>query len=340
MNRQELIQKCKDLGIKCISAKTKPELLQLIASHETPPITVQQSTQPPSTQPSSQPIFALLMNQLTQQTPKDKSRKVCKQCHELGHAITSVNCKINIDHNTRLKQKIKTYISSQNCLDEKTVDDHCVELSASLGITPNQCKTLYSDIPLNELLDRKMDIAAYLQIIGQTAKQCTECTKTLVCIQTNTNRVWKGTDICDTCWSKHADHRDQLWEQIKQYRSIECAICSAKQHYVGERFHYDHLNMFDKDKSVCSMVNDGMDVADICREIDKCQILCLSCHHIVTDVEHRFGFTRIKQVLTRRMNQCEFSEEQYETEMAFYQKVYAEKMQNVYAELQIYNHTK
>jgi hypothetical protein len=327
MNRQELIQKCKDLGIKGFSAKTKPELLQLIAIHEQP---VKPSN---DTDTPSQPIFAQLMHQLTQQVPKDKSRKVCKQCHELGHGVTSVHCKINIEANDKLKQKIKTYVSSQNCLDDKTVDDHCTELSASLGITPNQCKTLYSEIPLNELLDRKMDIAAYLQIIAQTAKQCSECSKPLVCIQTNTNRVWKGADICDTCWSTHSDVRDQLWDQIKKYRQIECSICQAKQTYNGERFHYDHLNMFDKDKSVCSMINECMDAEDICREIDKCQILCLSCHHIVTDVEHRFGFTRIKQVLTRKMNQGEFSEEQYEAEMAFYQQVYAEKMQNVYAEL-------
>jgi DNA-directed RNA polymerase subunit RPC12/RpoP len=178
-----------------------------------------------------------------------------------------------------------------------------------------------------------MDIAAYLQTIEQTSKQCGECSKTLMCIQTHTNRVWKEADICDTCWSTHSDVRDQLWEQIKQYRPIECAICSAKQLYVGERFHYDHLNMFDKDKSVCSMINEGMDVEDICREIDKSQILCLSCHHIVTDIERRFGFTRIKQALSRSLNQGEFSEEQYESEMAFYQQVYTEKMQNVYVEL-------
>jgi hypothetical protein len=132
MNRQELIQKCKDLGIKGISTKTKPELLQLIVSHEQP---IHSNDTP------SQPIFAQVMHQLTQQVPKDKSRKVCKQCHELGHGVTSVHCKINIEANDKLKQKIKTYISSQNCLDDKTVDDHCTELSASLGITPNQCNS-------------------------------------------------------------------------------------------------------------------------------------------------------------------------------------------------------
>ena len=69
MNRQELIQKCKDLGIKGISTKTKPELLQLIVSHEQP---IHSNDTP------SQPIFAQVMHQLTQQVPKDKSRKVCK----------------------------------------------------------------------------------------------------------------------------------------------------------------------------------------------------------------------------------------------------------------------
>jgi hypothetical protein len=282
-----------------------------------------------------QPIFQNIMHQLTLQVPKDKTRKVCKQCHEIGHGITSVHCKINIDNNNRLKQKIKKYISLQDCLDDKTIDDYCQELSMILGITPNQCKTLYNDIPLSEILNRKMDVDSYLQMIEKSSKQCNLCSKKLVCIQTNTHRIWKGSDICDTCWSepKYAEYRESLWNQIKQYRPIVCAICSAKQTYNGERFHYDHLNMFDKDKSVCSMINEGMDVEDICREIDKCQILCLSCHHIVTDIEHRIGFTRIKQILTRNFNQGEISEEQYELEMAFYQQLYAEKMQNVYIEL-------
>jgi len=37
---------------------------------------------------------------------KDAVRKVCKQCHELGHGISSVHCAVNIDQRNRLRQKL------------------------------------------------------------------------------------------------------------------------------------------------------------------------------------------------------------------------------------------
>ena len=34
---------------------------------------------------------------------------------------------------------------------------------------------------------------------------------------------------------------------------------------------------------------------DIYREMDKCQLLCISCHRIVTKMEHLCGFVRLKK---------------------------------------------
>jgi hypothetical protein len=275
------------------------------------------------------------LKELIIKTPKDKIRKVCKSCNELGHNITNPSCKINIDKKNKLRQKVKKYILSQNCLEDKNIDDYFIELSVLLEITPNLCKTLYTEIPLNELLDRQMNIDMYLNKINQLSKKCNECNKNIICIQKNTHRTWNRNDICDTCWSKYDDYRTLIWEKIKLYKPIQCEICCNVQTFTSQRYHYDHLNVFNKDNSICSMVNEGINIEEIYAEIDKCQILCLSCHHIVTDIEHKLGFTRIKQTLTRNLNQCEITEEEYDKQTSYYQKIYEGKMKNVYKELKL-----
>ena len=146
-------------------------------------------------------------------------------------------------------------------------------------------------------------------------------------IRTNTNHKWKDTIVCDTCWCTYKEERDALWLKIKSYKDITCQIC-AKPQTSEERYHYDHVNMFTKSNSICTMVNEGIPIEEIYNEIDKCQILCLSCHHIVTNIENKLGFTRIKQLLTRKINQL--SEEEYEAQRNHYQTIYEEKMKSIY----------
>lgn len=62
MNKSELISKCKELGIKGVSSKTKDEILSIIENHTSENV---------------------LMKELLSKTPKDKPRKVCKKCHEI-----------------------------------------------------------------------------------------------------------------------------------------------------------------------------------------------------------------------------------------------------------------
>lgn len=332
MNKTELLQKCKELGMKGITSKNKNELLLLLKEHEA-------KTQKPSLNldapAKKEPPFNAVLQQLLSQIPKDKLRKVCKKCYELGHSITSINCKVNVEHNNKLKQKIQKYILSQNCLDDKTTDDYCNELSSILEISPNLCKTLYNEIPPHYLLNRPMDLETYFTNINQLSKICADCNKSIICIQTNTQHIWKGNTICDSCWANYSTLRKIMWDKIKLYKKIQCAICDNVQNVIEERYHYDHLNMFNKDKSIFSMVNEGIDIDDIYLEIDKCQILCLSCHHIVTDIENKLGFTRIKQALTRSLNQSEITQDHYNTQIQMYQHIYEEKMTHIYKEIQL-----
>ena len=66
--------------------------------------------------------------------------------------------------------------------------------------------------------------------------------------------------------------------------------------------------------------------------------MCLHCHHLVTDIEHKLVFTRIKQTLTRTLNQSEITQEEYDEQTLYYQKIYEEKMNIIYEELkQLFN---
>ena len=341
MNRPELLQKCKELGIKGVSAKNKSEIIQIIKEKE-------EENEKGKEQPFQivgvvdqninevvieNILLTTVLSQLLIQTPKDKHRKVCKQCNEIGHGVSSLTCKINKDKNDKLKQKIKTYILSKDCLEDRTIDDYCDDLSELLEITPNLCKSLYNEISPLELLDRQINVELYLTELDNSSKKCNECDKTLYCIQTNTNHIWKGNNICDVCWCKYADYRNSIWENIKIYKSIQCSICSSIQSHNEERYHYDHLNMFNKDKSICSMINEGFDIEDVYNEIDKCQILCLSCHHKVTDIERKIGFTRMKMILTKSLNQNEITPDEYIAQTVIYQNLYEEKMKSIYAQM-------
>jgi len=318
MNKQELLAKCKELGIKGVSTKNKKEILDMLNLLQKEPNRRQGNP---------------LLEELLSKTPKDKSRKVCKQCHVLGHGVTSTICAVNIDKQNKLKYKIKRYILSQNCLSENTIEDYCNTLSVMLEITPNMCKTLYHDIPIVEWLDRDMYIPDYIDHLNALTKPCNECQKPLLGVHVNTHRIWRGQEMCDTCWFTYAEERDATWTLVKQYRPMICVICNAIQKNIGERFHYDHVNMFDKKDSICTMVNEGIPIEDIYAEIDKCQILCLSCHHIVTDIENKLGFTRIKQHLTRSLNQGDLTEEEYATQSNQYQSMYEKKMKDIYDSL-------
>ena len=81
-----------------------------------------------------------------------------------------------------------------------------------------------------------------------------------------------------------------MWDIIlKNY--THCDICNMKRQTSRHRFHFDHMNMFDKNESVCTMVSFSWEIDDILEEIDRCQYICLPCHQIITDVERKLPFT-------------------------------------------------
>lgn len=329
MKRIDLLNKCKDNGITGVSSKNKSELLAILEKHDV--LCVKEHHEY-----TRNDIFDGVLKQLLSKTPKDKRYKVCKNCNDVGHYASSIECKLNIDKNNILTRKIKNFIMTRDCLTDTTIDDYCIELSNLLDITPNVCKTLYNAIPAEDFVYREMDIVNYLRTITDNMTKCNNCQANLVYIQANTHRQWKGSQVCDICWGKYADIRDFMWRQIKEYKQIKCEMCDVIQIYNTQRFHYDHINMFNKGNSICSMVNDGTPIEEIYNEIDKCQIMCLSCHHIVTDIERKLNFTRIKQNITRKLNMNEITQEDYDLMSVRYQAIYEIKMLEIYEAMRKY----
>ncbi len=271
-----------------------------------------------------------VMFELRSITTIDKKRKVCKDCGLPGHNNKrQLVCPIKIKEDNEKKEKIKNYILNTDCLEENKDEEMFEHLAKTLHISTNSCKTLYSEISPDVWINRKMNIQQYMETIHKCC--CLNCNN--VILEFSKNRIWKEKIFCDSCWDSRKGEREIMWEEIHKYREVKCYLCNALKTCKGERFHYDHLNMFDKTDSICCMVDRGDDIKDIFLEIDKCQILCLPCHHIVTSIEQKTGFTRIKSMLTRKYNNGDISEDKYNDEKKRYQAIYELKMKSIYEEL-------
>ena len=277
--------------------------------------------------------YKIVVNEL----PKNKkeNRNYCKDCGEHGHKNKISNeCIIKIKHNNELRNNIKQFIIRLDVTSEHSEDEILEIMSKEFNTTKNNCKTLYSEIPPEELLDRKIDISTYLENLEYD--NCYECNKKMINLRKDSNRVWKRNKLCDKCWCNHESDMDKLWTQISEYKKMTCNICDTNRtRGHNERFHYDHLNMFDKGESICNLVNKGYPIKEIYKEIDKCQILCISCHHIVTDIEKKLPFSRIKSSMTKKLNSNEITQKEYDEKVNYYIPIYKDKMLNIYETLKL-----
>jgi len=306
MDKNALLKQYAELGIKNITKLIKSEVLEKI----------KESLQPKEIKPL--PNYLL---ELHEKIPKDIVRKVCKQCGELNHISSSTICKINILKKELIKQKVKDYFLSQTDTDFELA-------SNQLGISINQCKEMYSEIPWIDLLNRKNSISSVIEKI--TFTKCDQCHKNKCTIQSNPFRKWKEKNICDHCFSETCAEREKMWELISNYKPIQCSFCKIKKNNKEERFHYDHINMFDKEESICIMIMEGVEINKIYEELDKCQILCISCHQIITYTENALGFTKQKKLLTRKLNHGEISKEEHKIEIQKYKEIYDKIMLPIY----------
>ena len=108
-------------------------------------------------------------------------------------------------------------------------------------------------------------------------------------------RQWGEQQLCNSCYFPK---KDELSEKIQIYMYEQgfnsCKFCGKVRDSLAG-FHLDHINMFNKDGAVGNMIWNGVDIAKIKEEIGKCQLLCISCHSLVTYYENKLGFTADKK---------------------------------------------
>jgi hypothetical protein len=147
------------------------------------------------------------------------------------------------------------------------------------------------------------------KILSQKQFECSSCHR----IQYHQPKKWGSDVFCDECHlTTLKDEIDMRWKQVREYatatKKINCKICDCRVSYnkdTGSRFHFDHINMFEKGDSIYSMVMNGTPIEEIYHEMDLCQAMCISCHAIVTEIERKCGFMRMKNNMTRDMKKDE-----------------------------------
>jgi hypothetical protein len=108
-------------------------------------------------------------------------------------------------------------------------------------------------------------------------------------------KLWGDKNVCNTCYYKK---REELTSNVQEYLKEQCfnkcKFCGKIRDSI-HGFHFDHINMFDKNGSVGEMICAGANIDKIKDEIHKCQLLCISCHSLVTYYEIKLGFIAKKK---------------------------------------------
>lgn len=205
------------------------------------------------------------------------------------------------------------------------------EIAVLVDQSASGCAKKYNEsVPIEEQVQNcmlRLSDSDIIQLVSEKRANCETCDEVLYMPLME----WRGVKECPKCHSVHKDEIDALWKTISPH--TVCLYCD-RERGCGIPFHYDHLNMFEKGDSVCSMVHRGASVEDIVMEIKKCQVLCKSCHEIVTHFENILGFRKLKVNLTRESNgTCKSGELMDNKEAAVKQAEYAELYKRTFAQI-------
>lgn len=124
---------------------------------------------------------------------------------------------------------------------------------------------------------------------------CSRCRRSIY----SATKTWKGSIVCGNCHKvcRRSEHSREITEYVREVYRRGCAFCDIR----NGRFHLDHTNMFTKVNSVGVMMEEGAPAEEIIAEINKCQLLCVNCHGLVTRFEAKRGFITEKKRLNKRI---------------------------------------
>jgi hypothetical protein len=105
-----------------------------------------------------------------------------------------------------------------------------------------------------------------------------------------------GRRLCGLCRAFHDNTLTlKTYDYIMSVMKKPCRFCCC----IDIQKNFDHVNMFEKTGTVGQMIKCGKPEDEILKEIEKCQVLCVYCHRIVTAYERRYGFMEKKTALRR-----------------------------------------
>lgn len=113
-------------------------------------------------------------------------------------------------------------------------------------------------------------------------KQCKlELSTTLFYEQSQTNKIgvtWRYFDtLCKTCRCDYASNRRrEIKKQAVEYLGGECVDCHLRTHRV-EVYDFHHRDPTGKDFSIGKQAKS---FSKIKSELDKCELLCATCHRL------------------------------------------------------------
>lgn len=175
-----------------------------------------------------------------------------------------------------------------------------------LGKSEKNTKSTYMELiepeKRVELCIKYSNMESITNLVKSLEHTCSECST----IFYNKPSIWKNNEVCDSCYKKYKSVTDKMWQEIREYcvehSKNKCNICSIDINMSSDdydRFHFDHINMFDKDNTIFTMVREGYNILDIYKEIDKCQVVCISCHSVITTLERAYGCSQLKTHFTK-----------------------------------------
>lgn len=259
----------------------------------------------------------------TEDAYKVRVRKIAKE--------NNVSLKSKTQWSEEEKERLIKIVSSN------PLNINWTEIANIFNRTELSVRTMYNDLVTP---DRHIEscIAVISEqeiknIMTSIENKCHNCEKSVY----NTPLVWGENKYCEECHYKlFNDDIIVRWIQIAEYSCMtgkdKCNICNKHCDFTQHsqcKFNYDHKNMFEKSNTIYSMNKQGINLKQIYKEIDLCQLLCISCHNIITTIEQKTGFNRIKINITKEYNKTN-DVEQKERIAKHYSDIYEKYMNNIY----------
>ena len=117
---------------------------------------------------------------------------------------------------------------------------------------------------------------------------------------------WRGRPVCRQCFRMDRNIQNDIrlgFSILNGYMlfgnsTLYCELCNIKVYTEGDavrhnKFELDHIDPQTKLDAVSSMIFKGDRINMVLAEADKCRVLCVSCHTIVTHIQRQYNFCKL-----------------------------------------------